>query len=166
MRFREAKPTTRNYVYITSHDGGCYSHVGYQKIGAQQLNLEHAHLNDGCWRTGHIIHEILHSLGFYHEQSTFNRDNYVNILMGNVETSRKDHFIKYNSAVVTDFGVGYDYGSILHYGPYTFSKNGLPTIIRRIDDGTVMGQRRQMSVKDIKKLNRMYRCFDYKINKL
>lgn len=37
-----------------------------------------------CFRLGSIIHEILHALGFYHVQSSTNRDDHVNIVWDNI----------------------------------------------------------------------------------
>jgi len=43
-------------------------------------------------------------------------------------TGREHNFRKYSEATVTNFGVQYDYGSIMHYSAHAFSKNGKPTI--------------------------------------
>lgn len=40
----------------------------------------------------------------------------------------RNNFKKYSSARVTDYGVPYDYGSIMHYSSHAFSRNGKPTI--------------------------------------
>jgi hypothetical protein len=45
-----------------------------------------------------------------------------------VPTGKEHNFRKYNEATVTNFGVQYDYGSIMHYSAYAFSKNGKTTI--------------------------------------
>jgi hypothetical protein len=47
-------------------------------------------------------------------------------------TEQENNFNVYTATVITSFGVPYDYGSILHYGPYAFSANGLPTITPKV----------------------------------
>eukprot|EP00795_Rhopilema_esculentum_P010344 gene10344-19041_t len=58
--------------------GGCSSPVGYYRR-ANRISLA-----SGCWYKGIVMHEIAHSLGFYHEQSRPDRDNYVTILWNNI----------------------------------------------------------------------------------
>ena len=41
----------------------------------------------------------------------------------------RHNFRKYNSFSVSDFGVGYDYDSVLHYSRRAFSSNGQDTIV-------------------------------------
>jgi len=38
------------------------------------------------------------------------------------------NFDKLNADHITSFGVPYDYDSVMHFGPFAFSWNGLPTI--------------------------------------
>lgn len=103
------------------------------------------------------MHEFLHALGFYHMQSTYDRDDYVTIVRENIEPGLEYNFDKYNSSIVTDFGIKYDYNSVMHYSPYGFSINGKPTIVPK-DPLATIGQRVGLSRKDIEKLNRMYGC--------
>lgn len=75
------------------------------------------------------MHEILHCLGFFHQQSAADRDDYVQIKWENIEDSHEHNFNKYNDSVVTDYGVSYDFQSIMHYSEKAFSKNGEKTIV-------------------------------------
>lgn len=80
-----------------------------------------------------IFLKILFSaLGFYHMQSTYDRDDYVIINWENIEDGTSHNFNKYTSSQVTNFGVPYDPYSIMHYFSTAFSKNGKPTIVKRV----------------------------------
>lgn len=45
----------------------------------------------------------------------------------------KEHnFNKYDNRTVTDYGIGYDYKSVMHYSSHAFSSNGEPTITPKV----------------------------------
>ena len=47
----------------------------------------------------------------------------------------------------------------MHYGAYDFSKNGKPTIVGRYQDlSRRIGQRRGVSVQDVKEIRKYYGC--------
>ncbi|EDW89734.1 seminal metalloprotease 1 [Drosophila yakuba] len=156
--FKEATTDQEYYVNVTSEAGGCFSYVGYRNR-VQQLNLQNYALDTGCFRLGTIVHEFLHALGFYHQQSTWNRDDYVRIAEENITAGTEGNFNKYDNETVEDYGEPYDYSSVLHYTAYAFSKNGEMTIVP-LQEGAeeLMGQRLQMTQSDINKLNVMYKC--------
>ncbi|XP_022214916.1 seminal metalloprotease 1 [Drosophila obscura] len=156
VKFREATDQDTAYLTITAKAGGCYTDVGY-RAAPQEMNLEIYPIGEGCFRPGTILHEFLHALGFYHEQSSTIRDDYVNVVFGNIVPGKEFNFQKYSASVVTDFDVGYDYDSCLHYRPGAFSVNGEDTIIP-LDSNAVIGQRLGLSAKDIDKINIMYKC--------
>lgn len=68
-----------------------------------------------------IKHETLHSLGFFHEQSRFDRDDFVNIFFDNmVSELAKTQFKKHDFwDFAKDIG-DYDFKSIMHYGERDF----------------------------------------------
>ncbi|XP_063698166.1 seminal metalloprotease 1-like [Culicoides brevitarsis] len=146
-----------DYLHVTGENTGCWSYVGRLNIGMQQINLEPYTLEYGCFRLATIQHEFIHALGFYHMQSAADRDDYVEIKWENIWPGTEHNFEKYNTTVVTDFDVKYDYNSVMHYGPDGFSSNGLPTIVPR-DPTANIGQREGLSRRDIEKINRMYQC--------
>lgn len=158
LTFKEATSDQAYYVNVTSEPGGCYSNIGFNNR-VQQLNLQNNDLDVGCFRIGTIVHEFLHALGFYHQQSTWNRDDYVRIVEENITEGMEFNFEKYDNNTVTDYGQEYDYGSVMHYPATAFSKNGEMTIVP-LQEGAeeLMGQRLQMSESDIIKLNSMYKC--------
>ncbi|XP_028900904.1 seminal metalloprotease 1 [Zeugodacus cucurbitae] len=158
IRFVEADDNQPYFINITGNPRGCYSTIGFSG-GIQQYNLQPYPLEEGCFRVGTIMHEMLHTLGFYHMQSTYNRNKYVRIVTKNIDPSHLHNFNKYEKKFIDDFEAKYDYGSILHYSPLAFSANGKNTIepLRNVPEN-VMGQRVALSKGDINKLNKMYKC--------
>ncbi|XP_020901633.1 zinc metalloproteinase nas-15 [Exaiptasia diaphana] len=139
----------RDYAYFRI-GSGCSSWVG-RSGGRQTINLA-----SGCWYVGIVAHEIGHALGFYHEQSRPDRDNYVTIMWNNIIEKSKFNFNKYNRGTIDSLGTPYDYGSVMHYGSRAFSKNGRPTIVAK-QSGVTLGQRRGLSAIDAKQMNLMYK---------
>ncbi|XP_053677815.1 seminal metalloprotease 1-like [Anopheles nili] len=157
LQFKRVPIDAPQYIRVIGSGSGCSSSVGY--TGRQQnLNLQPYPVGQGCFRIGTVVHEFLHALGFYHQQSASDRDDFVDIVWENIEQGTENNFNKYNSDVVTDFNVKYDYGSVMHYGATAFSVNGQRTIIPK-DPNASIGQRLSMSERDISKLNWMYGCF-------
>ncbi|XP_026461756.1 LOW QUALITY PROTEIN: meprin A subunit beta-like [Ctenocephalides felis] len=156
VKVRPKKVTDTKYVQITGLPGGCYSSVGFQD-GVQTLNLAPYEIEKGCFRKATIQHEFLHALGFYHQQSTHDRDEYVTIMWDNILPNTEHNFNIYTASTVQDFGTEYDYLSVMHYGAYGFSKNGERTIVTKDPAmSDVIGQRVKISDIDIVKLNKMY----------
>jgi hypothetical protein len=76
-----------------------------------------------------LVHELMHVLGFYHEQQRPDRDLYISVLHNNIVNSTDIIHSNYdmNSDIVAL--EKYDFLSVLHYNPFSFSVNGFPTLI-------------------------------------
>lgn len=123
----------------------CASYVGMQG-GEQRIMVA-----DGC-TTGSIIHEIGHALGLFHEHTRSDRESYVQISWDDI-VAGKDINFKEQNVGTSNYGE-YDYGSIMHYGEYFFSKTGNPTIV--VPDGITIGQRIALSETDARSIDEMY----------
>jgi len=134
--------------------GGCWSYVGKVFNGEQQISI-----GSGCAYLGIVAHEIGHAIGFHHEQSRPDRDDYINVHYENIQSGLERQFDKYEWTQVTSRDVGYDIGSVMHYGSHGFSSNGLPTITT-IDplDMYRLGNRDGLSAADITLANLIYEC--------
>lgn len=62
----------------------CFSSVGNRWVGKQRLSI-----GTNCDRIGTIEHEFLHALGFWHEQSRSDRDDYVQIMWDRISEGKK-----------------------------------------------------------------------------
>jgi len=156
VRFKK-RTTEPDYIYIRKANE-CSSSLGMVG-GPQNLNM-----NFNCWSPGGIlIHELMHALGFLHEQSRPDRDQYVHIRWNNIINGEEDNFYKYPLSVTN--GHPYDYDSLMHYGSNDFgignpSKQTIQAIggnlFENMANNVRIGQRRGLSSWDIKDLNTYY----------
>ncbi|XP_068140021.1 seminal metalloprotease 1-like [Drosophila tropicalis] len=158
IQFVAAADDAEDYVLILPSTTGCSSNVGYLP-GERTVKLKPGELDKGCFRLASIQHELLHTMGFHHQQSSHDRDNYVLIVEENIRDGYAHNFRKYESEVIENFDQSYDYASVLHYSSLAYSNNGEPTIVALNAEGqSKMGQRLQMTATDINRLNVMYKC--------
>ncbi|XP_034411273.1 meprin A subunit beta-like [Cyclopterus lumpus] len=142
-----------NYISIFK-GGGCFSSVGNQRVGKQRLSI-----GTNCDRIATIEHEFLHALGFWHEQSRADRDDYVNIMWDRISQGKEHNFNTYDDTTSSSLGVPYDYGSMMHYSKNAFRNGTEPTIVTKIPAFSgVIGQRMEFSDSDLLKLHRLYNC--------
>jgi hypothetical protein len=89
------------------------------------------------------------------------RDDYVDILLENIEDKREYHFDKVNPIWFSNFDTPYDYNSVLHYNSEAFSKNGKSTIEPKDKRyKKTIGTFNVMSFGDIVRVNNMYKCYE------
>jgi len=130
-------------------DKHCYSYLG--RVGGHQPIF----LSEGC-RWPQIVHELMHALGFIHEHSRTDREEYIEILWDNID--EKHHF---QFAMVPDLlmetvkGKPFDFQSVMLYPPTAFAKDPKkPTLRPR--QGTPLNPKSGLSQQDIERINDMY----------
>ena len=125
--------------------------------GRQEMNLAYT-----CFNNGSVLHELMHVLGFYHEHSRPDRDEYLNIFLENVQPEKKNNFIKLTNQHYRLVNDNFDYESIMIYGEYAFTMNGLPTMKPKdwlLTTGISNPETKQnLSWQDIRVLKLIYEC--------
>uniref|UniRef100_A0A668TKD6 Metalloendopeptidase n=1 Tax=Oreochromis aureus TaxID=47969 RepID=A0A668TKD6_OREAU len=137
IRFRPYQNGDREWLSIESRNG-CYSY--------------------GCLYHSTVQHELLHALGFNHEQTRSDRDNYIRVYWENILDDMEYNFYKIDTL---NQGTPYDYNSVMQYERYAFSKNNQPTMVPIPNSNVMLGGATQMSKNDIDRLNRLYQCCKY-----
>ncbi|XP_050301020.1 bone morphogenetic protein 1-like isoform X2 [Anthonomus grandis grandis] len=159
LKFIERNRTENvNYVFFTEKPCGCCSFVGKRGIGAQALSI-----GESCARFGIVVHEIGHAIGYYHEHTRPDRDNYVQVFNENIMKGQQTNFQKLPTDQVTSLGLKYDYDSIMHYARNTYSINVYldtiqPVGIPQGKKVPEIGQRIGLSAGDIQQTQILYNC--------
>ncbi|VDM01209.1 unnamed protein product [Schistocephalus solidus] len=134
----------------------CCSFVGRQSDRQPQK----ISIAPDCKSEGTVLHELAHALGFWHEQSRPDRDNYVNISFANIQPHNLHNFEKKTEHEVDSLGEPYDYNSIMHYDNFAFTKDAAEETLTPLSccPRPNIGQRQTPSVGDVKQMNRLYKC--------
>ncbi|KAK6012442.1 astacin [Ostertagia ostertagi] len=135
---------------------GCWSYIGKQASWTSQ----DISIGNGCNSLGTVAHEIAHALGFYHAQSRYDRDSYIRVNLNNVQSGYEGNFVKQTPATENHFGLGYDFGSVMHYGGYAFAMNTNIYTIQTLQPEyqNTLGQRERPAFSDVRLMNYYYNC--------
>ncbi|QQP50135.1 Metalloendopeptidase [Caligus rogercresseyi] len=90
------RSTQKNYVLIKNDESGCFATLGYHnRRGQHTLNLQRTDARGRtCMIMGIAAHEMLHVLGFAHEQTRADRDQYVQINWSNIRRSSISNYFR------------------------------------------------------------------------
>jgi hypothetical protein len=139
----------KNFVQFTFGESDCYSYAG-MKSGKQEIFL-----TPRC-QTKEILHEIMHTLGFLHEQNREDRDQFVKIFWANIDEINKEQFKKIPNDFLGIKNRPFDYNSIMMYSSFTFSMiEGEPSLLT-IDGKLIEPSSDWLSQEDLLRLNLAY----------
>lgn len=102
IKFDTSIEKPQHFVNISAGTG-CNSEVGFKTKKFQDLKLNPKYCTEG-----NIVHELLHTLGFYHMHAIADRDSFVKINYGNIQPNSRRNFKKYVIDVGM-FNTQYDY---------------------------------------------------------
>ncbi|XP_048010429.1 meprin A subunit beta-like, partial [Megalobrama amblycephala] len=130
----------------------CWSFIGHSSSpGAQTLSI-----GKDCGRKGIVEHQFLHALGFSHEHTRYDRDDYVTINYQNITKGFEGYFNKSSENVSV---TPYDYYSVMHFDKNAFSSGSGSTITTKQSEfQEVIGQLMEMSESNVIELNKLYKC--------
>ncbi|WKY02380.1 hypothetical protein Q1695_015991 [Nippostrongylus brasiliensis] len=116
------KTLAKDRIVVYPEDG-CWSYVG--RLGGEQA----LSLGEGCESVSTAAHELGHALGFFHTMSRHDRDSYITVATHNIKPSWLNQFTKQTTATNENYGMQYDYGSIMHYHGRSASMNQKFTMV-------------------------------------
>ncbi|XP_040570961.1 zinc metalloproteinase nas-6 isoform X1 [Lepeophtheirus salmonis] len=176
----------KSYVYIKNDESGCFAVLGYNEYrGKHVLNLQRSNGFSTCMIFGIAQHEMLHILGYGHEQTRPDRDSYVRIHWDMIQRDAISNYFKsiydnttiippqcrprstattfddcYSGFTTDTFGYPYEYGSVMHYGLDDFQTSDKNTmdVLRSVPFGIRIGQRIGMTELDALKVKAKYNC--------
>lgn len=128
----------------------CYSYVG-RVGGVQSIKL-----SIGC-QGPEILHEMMHALGFVHEHSRLDRDQYINVVWSNIDDEHKPQFAIVPEMYFEPFrGTPFDYHSVMLYKANSFAKQKHLTSIQSKTNEAISPVSQGLSELDLYRLNRLY----------
>ncbi|WKX88126.1 hypothetical protein Q1695_008054 [Nippostrongylus brasiliensis] len=129
--YEDKSKAAKDAIRVFEEDG-CWSYVG-KTGGKQDLSL-----GKGCDSIGTAAHELGHALGFFHTHSRHDRDNNIIVVKDNIKDDWLDQFTLENKERNNNYGLPYDYGSLLQYGATSAIKEkGKPNTYSMIPNTTL-----------------------------
>ncbi len=151
VRFVPLENHPDSIVFAPSEVPLCLSYVG--KVGGHQPIF----LDDRC-EEKEILHEVLHALGFIHEHSRPDRDNYVQVAWDRIDPEFATQFEMIPEGVKgPHVDRPFDYTSIMIYEPTAFAKDrGEATLLAPAGQTISPPQSMQLSEEDLERIERLF----------
>lgn len=143
-------------IHICNVSSRCCSFVGFLNYGCQLVSIGQYCLNHAT-----ILHEIGHTIGFWHEQSRPDRDEHIFVLVHNIDPRYLSNFLKKDRSHVDSMGVPYDYNSIMHYPESALPRQPGLVTLRSKEWGIPLGNAQELSRLDVLQANMLYRCGEF-----
>ena len=112
VRYEEYKGDEKAFLHFVktgNKTGGCTATME-KKDGEQRITLA-----DSCFQKNSLLHEMMHSLGFYHEQQRYDRDEFITVHLDNIKDSHLHNYNKISEEKMDTLGTPYDYCSLMQY---------------------------------------------------
>ena len=104
-----------------------------------------------------IVHEVLHSLGFIHEQSRADRDQYVRVLWENIEDKYKPQFDILSEEFLGSIKhSAFDYHSVMIYEPTAFAKTKGTATLQSTTSELIAPSENGLSPRDIERVKSLF----------
>ena len=158
-------PTLSNYIHIQNStlNNSSVGMVGFgQTVNIFNWNLQYV-----------VVHELLHTLGFYHEQSRPDRNNYIQVNCTFVQGGCNGTIFNSNFDIpilATSYGY-YDFDSVMHYKQCDFTIGAncpadntqtITVLPPNQNQQTLIGQRTHLSELDKATVSFLYPYADWR----
>ncbi len=148
VRFNKVTPRSGAYKVIHDPQSGWFSTIGENNsICYMHYNAKNADLDA-------VTHELGHCLGLVHEHQRPDRDLFIDINWGKIITGKRFNFDIIDNPLLFEQGFPYDYSSIMHYPPVSFSVDGTVTVSPKDPDTAIISD--GISEIDILKAQSIY----------
>ncbi|PIO59178.1 astacin [Teladorsagia circumcincta] len=102
----------------------------------------------------------LATLGFFHTHSRYDRDQFITVDEQNIKPDWLDQFTRETISTNNNYGLTYDYGSLMHYRATSASGNKKPTMVPKDVMFTETLGSPFISYYDLLMINTHYNCTD------
>lgn len=150
VRFQEFQGE-ENFVQFLAGDEHCFSNLGM--IGGPQKIV----LSPACDEK-EIAHEIMHTLGFVHEQNREDRDKSIVINWENIEENYDEQFkiIPRSFHLKLNEKAPFDFQSRMLYSPFSFAKEPTSATMTKLNGEYWKQTDELLSPGDIERLKSLY----------
>ncbi|XP_055609564.1 astacin-like [Uranotaenia lowii] len=163
VRFVRRSIFDAQYIKIVNDNAGCYSYVG--RSTNNQYNLINLQTPSCLYAVGTPVHEMMHAIGFYHEFTRPDRDDWITInrsaLLPEYQTDEffNANFGKLDANEVDLYNITYNYGSVMHYSKYAGAQSAdYPVMDNKQPWEGDFGNEEGFSQPDIDQVNIRYKC--------